>query len=322
MDRRADRGSTRLKKGDQLLYDQLDNALTKFIAEQHDLLGVGDPGTRDTLLRQLVDSVHRVKYPALIRTRDLSQHRKDPSDGMFDPLKAALLQFREGNIDEAYWLVFLFAHFGRHRKSGYLYARSVYGRFDQGGLWDWKSTSSDPAGFRKWLHDNQERLDALPPGFGNHRKYESLDAYSDNGTGATVETYVAWVEPPRSHQQIFDEAIAQAGGDGRKVFDALYKSMKKVRRFGRLARFDYLAMIGKLGFAAIEPGSAYMGSATGPGSGARLLLAGSPDAKISSRELDDLLIRVDTYLNVGKQALEDAVCNWQKSPAVFKPFRG
>src|SRR5207237_4778041 len=102
----------------------------------------------------------------------------------------------------------------------------------------------------------------------------------------------------------------------------LYKSMKTVRRFGRLARFDYLAMIGKLGFAAIDPGSAYIGSATGPGDGARLLLAGSPDAKISSRELDDVLIRLDTYLNVGKQELEDAVCNWQKSPAVFKPFRG
>lgn len=241
---------------------------------------------------------------------------------MFDPLKAALLHFREGNIDEAYWLVFLFAHFGRHRKSDYLYARSVYGRLGQGGLWDWQSASSDPASFRKWLHDNQEGLDALPPGFGNHRKYESFDAYSDNGTGATVETYVAWIEPPRSHQQIFDEAIAQAGGDGKKAFDALYKSMNKVRRFGRLARFDYLAMIGKLGFAAIEPGSAYMGSATGPVDGAKLLLAGSPGAKISSRELDDLLSRLDTYLSVGKQALEDAVCNWQKSPVVFKSFRG
>jgi len=311
-----------LKKSDQLLYDQLENALTKFIAEQHELPGINGLHARDTLLRQFVDSVHRVKYPVLIRTRNLSQHRKDPSNEMFDPLKAALLHFREENSDEAYWLVFLFAHFGRHRKTGYLYARCVYGRFGQGGLWDWKSTSSNPAEFRKWLHDNQERLDALPPGFGNHRKYESLEAYSDKGTGATVETYVAWVEPPRSHQQISDEAIARAGGDVRKAFDILYKSMKKVRRFGRLARFDFLAMIGKLGFAAIEPGSAYMGSATGPVDGARLLFAGSSDAKISSRELDELLIRLDLYLNVGTQAIEDAVCNWQKSPAVFKSFRG
>ena len=311
-----------MKQSDQLLYEQLDKALTRFATEQHDLPGIDDPGSRDALLLQFVDSVHRVKYPSVIRTRHISQHRKDPSHAMFDPLRAAVLHFREGNIDEAYWLVFLFAHFGRHRKNGYLYARSIYGRLGQGGLWDWESTRCDPKAFRKWLDMNRERFDAMPPGFGNHRKYESLDGYSDNGTGATVETYVAWVEPPRSHQQIFDEAIAQAGGDGRKAFDILYKSMNKVRRFGRLARFDYLTMIGKLDFAAIEPGSAYMGSATGPVDGARLLLAGSPDAKISSRDLDDLLIRLDKYLNVGKQALEDAVCNWQKSPAVFKSFRG
>lgn len=311
-----------MSKDDPLLLTRLDDALNAFIDEEHALPGIRRTGHRAVLLKQLVASVHRVKFPVLLQTQEHSQRRKDPADEMFDPLRAAILHFREGAVDEAYWLVFLFVHFGPHPKGGYLYARSVYGRFGEGGRWDWKSMSADPSRFRQWLDDNQERLKDLPAAFGNHRKYESLDAYSDNGTGATVATYVAWVGPPRSHQQMFDEAIMQAGGDARKAFDILYKSMNVVRRFGRTARFDYLAMIGKLGFAAIEPGSAYLSSATGPVTGARLLFGGSPKAKISTRNLDHLLIRLDAHLTVGMQVIEDALCNWQKSPGSFKPFRG
>jgi len=315
-------GGFRLRRRDQPLYSRLDIALSSFIAEERDLPGISNPAFRAALLEQLVESVRRVKYPVVIRTQKHSQRRKDPADEMFDPLKAALLHFREGNIDEAHWLVFLFTHFGRHRRGRYLYVRSVYGRFGEGVRWDWKSTSSDPDGFRKWLHANRERLEALPTAFGNHRKYESLDAYSDNGTGATVATYVAWVGPLRSHQELFDDAIARAGGDAKKAFHALYESMNEVRRFGRTARFDYLAMIGKLGFAALEPDSAYLGSATGPVTGAKLLFGASPKANIPVGQLDKLLIRLDNRLHVGMQAIEDAVCNWQKSPGSFRSFRG
>lgn len=322
MDWHPSRGGIRLTKRDPLLYGRLDDSLSSFIAEECELPGISNPRNRAALLTQLVESVRRVKYPAVIRTQKHSPRRKDPNDEMFDPLKAALLHFSEANVDEAYWLVFLFTQFGRHRKGGYLFARSIYGRFGEDGRWDWASTSADPAGFRRWLHTNFGRLKALPTAFGNHRKYESLDAYSDNGTGTTVETYVAWVKPPRLHQEIFDDAIAHAGGDGKQAFHALYESMDKVRRFGRTGRFDYLAMIGKLGFAAIEPGSAYLGSATGPVTGAKLLFGGSPIAKIPLAELDDRLIQLDAYLNVGMQAIEDAVCNWQKSPGFFKSFRG
>jgi len=304
------------------LVGRIEDALNSFRRNVHDLPGISNPAFRAALVKQLVASVRRVTYPVVIRTQEHSQRRKDPADNMFDPLKAALLHFREGSIDEAYWLVFLFVQFGKHRRGEYLYARNVYGRFGDGGRWDWRATSSDPVGFRAWLHANQERLRALPTAFGNHRKRESLDAYSDNGTGATVATYVAWVAPPRSHQELFDQALEQATGDSRGAFHLLYESMAMVRRFGRTARFDYLAMIGKLGFAPIEPGSAYLGAATGPVTGAKLLFAGAPKVRMSLRDLDDVLIRLDSHLNVGMQVIEDAICNWQKSPGVFKSFRG
>lgn len=112
------------------------------------------------------------------------------------------------------------------------------------------------------------------------------------------------------------------GQHPRDAFGYLYSSMTSVRRFGRLAKFDYLTMLDKLGLAPIEAGSAYLAEATGPLRGARLLFAGSPDARVNGRSLDDQLVRLDEFLGVGMQALEDAICNWQKSPGKFISFRG
>ena len=85
-----------------------------------------------------------------------------------------------------------------------------------------------------------------------------------------------------------------------------------------MARFDYLTMVGKLGLAPIEPGSTYMQGSTGPFVGARLLFGG----RRSAAELDAWLVELDARLHVGMQVLEDAICNWQKSPGTFGPFRG
>ena len=99
--------------------------------------------------------------------------------------------------------------------------------------------------------------------------------------------------------------------------------MRSVGSFGRTARFDYLNMIAKLDLAKIEPGSTYMTGATGPLKGARLLF-GAPGAKAKPTQLNAWLIELDASLGLemGLQVLEDALCNWQKSPARFKPFRG
>jgi hypothetical protein len=35
-----------------------------------------------------------------------------------------------------------------------------------------------------------------------------------------------------------------------------------------------------------------------------------------------MLVPLREELDVGFDVIEDALCNWQKSPAEFKPFRG
>jgi hypothetical protein len=304
-----------MRPRDRELAQQLKAGLLSFDRDKRPLLGICDSAKREALLEQILESIHRVKYVAKLRARELSDRRADPNDQLFDPLKAAILHQRQGNIDEAFWMVFLFVQFGRHARAGWRYAREVYGRLGNGGRWDWATTSADSSRFRAWLNDHQVDLkrEGVSRGFGNHRKYESL-----KNTGAAVESYVSWVNPPRTHQELIEQACQQAGGDRRKTFDSLYQSMKAVARFGRMARFDYLTMVGKLKLASIEPVSAYLQGSTGPIEGARLLFG----AHESTAKLDQWLVELDAQLNVGMQVLEDALCNWQKSPERFKPYRG
>jgi len=280
--------------------------------------GIIDVQRRNAFVEQLLASQHRVVYVSVIKDREISRLRADPNDELFDPLKAAILAHRDGDSEEAYWLIFLFVHFGKHSRGGFRYVREIYGHLGGPDRWNWQSVSGDPAGFCSWLDANKEHLSRKGAGFGNHRKYESLDALSSGGTGAVVKSYVRWVSPPRTHRQIIDEAFAAADGDARGAFRQLFSSMESVKRFGRTARFDYLAMLGKLGLADIVPDAAYLKGATGPLSGAKLLFGDDESAAVLEGRIDEL----DKHLSVGMQVIEDALCNWQKSPGVFVPFRG
>jgi hypothetical protein len=275
-------------------------------------------------LEQLIESIHRVKYIAVIRQRDVNVRRADPNDELFDPIKAAVLKSRQQAHDEACWLVFLSVHFGKNRRSGWRLAQDIYGALGHGPVWDWQRTSSNVTGFRRWLSANQKLLrnDGIARGFGNHRKYQSLDANSSNGTGAAIISYVAWVCPHATHAKLFQAAGAAVGHDRRKTFDYLYRSMNSVASFGRTARFDYLTMIGNLDLAQIEPGSTYMTGATGPLAGARLIFTGDAQSNVAPNQLNDWIVDLEAALGVGMQVLEDSLCNWQKQPERFVPFRG
>lgn len=49
---------------------------------------------------------------------------------------------------------------------------------------------------------------------------------------------------------------------------------------------------------------------------------GRTNGEASRRTLDQWIVSLDTYLDVGMQVLEDALCNWQKSPGKYIQFRG
>lgn len=314
-----------MSQQDVLNAQQLKHAFRLYEKQVRPLVGIHDAACRDALIKQFVESLRRIRYIARIAQRDVSDNRADPASDLFDPERAAVLYQRQGNLDEAFWLVFLSVHFGKPRRSGWRLVRDVYGGLGCGVYWDWARTSANPTAFRQWLSLNLVALkggDGVIRRFGNHRKYESLHPYSEKGTGAVIESYVNWVNRFRTHGMLIQDAATQTDGTSRAMFGHLYRSMGEVARFGRTARFDYLTMVGKLGLASIEPGSTYMQGATGPFVGAKLLFGAAATANISRSELDAWLIQLEAYLQVGMQPLEDALCNWQKSPAAFIAFRG
>jgi hypothetical protein len=309
---------------DRDLARQLEASLRCFESQDLPLPGISSVATRGAFIEQLIESIRRVKYISVICNSQISASRADPANDIFDPIKAAVLRMREAQTDDAFWFVFLSVHFGKHRVDGWRLARDIYGCLSLGAPWDWARTSADPREFRRWLGENQTRLKSRGVGrrFGNHRKYQSLDAWSEAGTGAAFESYVEWVRPPRTHKALVQHAYEQANRNPRAAFECLYRSMGKVASFGRTAKFDYLTMIGKLGLAPIEPGSTFMQGATGPYSGAVLLFGRRTGATPSRPLLDDWVTRLGTRLGVGMQVMEDALCNWQKTPSCFKRFRG
>lgn len=299
--------------------NEISSRLIKFDAERHELKGIETDERRLSLVRQMIDSLHRIEYVRRLKERDIAPERTDPNSDLFDPLKAAVLHLKAGNIDEAAWLIFLSTHFGFHRKEGWLSTRMVYGALGGGQPWTWARISANPSEFRAWFTTNAANLSTVV--FGNHRKYESIRIDAAENLADTVESYVAWIGANRGHALLFSQICDSHGEDPRSTFDALYKSME-VARFGRTGRFDYLTMMSKIGLWDIDPPHPYFGTATGPVDGAKLLLTGSKTGAVRRSNLSALVVELGDFLGLNMQVMEDSLCNWQKSPARYLPFRG
>ena len=81
------------------------------------------------------------------------------------------------------------------------------------------------------------------------------------------------------------------------------------RRFGRLAAYDFLTLLGTAGVLPIGPDRLYLDGATGPLEGARALFG---DRGSDPASLDGRATRLAVALGVSLSAMEDALCNWQK----------
>ena len=324
-----DRGSNRHEKIMSKQSRELERHIIETLKQLEDndaINGLGTDDRRTSLAKQIVESYRRIEYVQIIKRRDIAASRCDPADDRFDPLKAAVAFSRDGDLDESFWMVFYFVHFGKNTKGGWRYAREVYNALGQQDHWTWERTRQNPKAFRKWLGDNEHNIKraGVPGGFGNHRKYQSLSAHADDQTGPAFESYVEWIGTGSSHVDRFSEIASTSATTPGSRFDALYRSMSDVKSFGRMAKFDYLCMVGKLELFDVEPNSVYIEMATGPKAGGKLLFGGSVDINRSNAQLQSDYATLAESLNLpfSIQILEDAVCNWQKHPDKFVRFRG
>lgn len=302
---------------DKQLVDRISGLLRNFPGAP--LVGLSSQLHMSTLVAQLVDSIRRIEYLNITSVRARSIGLCTPYSGSFQPLGGAAVLNKAGRTDDAYWLVYLATHFGKHKTDGWNLTEDFYGRFGQGGVWDWASASQNPFAVADWLQANYPHVTCAGRSrrFGNHRKFETLKP-GPKGTGHAVATYINWIAAYGSHQAMIKHIQQRVGQNPKDVFARLYKEIDQVAKLGRLGKFDLLCNLSNLMIAPILPDIAYIKEATGPKAGARLLFGNAMNVK----QLEVACSGLAEHLSVSPQVIEDALCNWQKSPTNYIYFRG
>ena len=296
---------------------QIDNLLNTFPGAQ--FVGLASPQHKSALVAQIVDSIRRIEYLNVTSIRAKSASLYTPYSGSFQPLGGAAALHKAGRTDDAYWLVYLATHFGKHKIDGWNLTEDFYGRFGQGGVWDWASSSQNPSALSNWLQANYPKVTSTGRSrrFGNHRKFETLKP-GPKGTAHAVVTYMQWIAAYGSHQGLIVDVQQRVGQNPKEVFACLYRELDQVAKLGRLGKFDLLCNLSNLLIAPILPDKAYIAQSTGPKAGARLLFGNAP----SVAQLETACADLAEHLSVSPQVIEDALCNWQKSPTNYIYFRG
>lgn len=276
--------------------------LEKF-QKSNSLPGLSTKESRKRFIEKLVNSQIKLRSLSMRTFRGSS----DPHAQDFHPLKAIVELFEAGHRDEALWLAFLATHFGQEQRNTVGLFYGVFGT----GHWDWDTVSNNPDAVRQWMESLHERqIKGLK--FGNHRKHETNNPKSPKGTAAIIESFVKWVDD-NGHAGPYEvlQAISRRGSS-ELAFDRAYRALN-VTRFGRTAKFDLLCLLGNLGILDISPPHCYLSDATGPKSGALLMVTGKKSGRITEH-IDSTIRKLQRRLGVPVEAVEDALCNWQKRP--------
>jgi len=232
----------------------------------------------------------------------------NPFVGDFNPLRCLKELNTSGQRDEAVWLAFLVTHLGPRRgQDKWNSIKNFYGKFDS-GLWDWQLVKQNPEEVREWMIGLKAKIKELK--FGNHRKYETNNPVSPKGTASVIQSFCKWTgfSPVRVIEKLL---VADPEESFQRVFDNI-----RIVRFGRTAKFDFLSLLGNLKIFPIKPGHCYLKDATGPRTGAILLCTGRRNGTIS-KEIEERVRKLQAVLPYDAEALEDALCNWQKKNMGF-----
>lgn len=304
---------------DKRLYARIESDLEKFNDSVTYIAEIQKEESKDVLILQIIDSIRRLEYLRLVSARARSSELYTPGSGSFEPFGGAAALQKAGRIDDAFWLVYLATHFGKHKEDGWNLTEDFYGRLGQGGVWDWTTASEDPQGIETWLNQVYPEIvrDGRSRRFGNHRKFETLKP-GPKGTGHAVATYIRWIKQYGSHGALISHAQKTAGQNPEEVFAFLYSELNSVAKLGRLGKFDLLCNLSNLQIAPIFPDRGYIGESTGPKQGAKLLFGETLDNK----QLESECSKLAKHLCVSPQVIEDALCNWQKSTTRYELFRG
>ena len=179
---------SRLKKEYASIFKELSTNLDKFHREIYSLTIMGNTAMFDCFLLQLIDSIRRIEYFNALRENRPTEKSTDARVVGFNPIRAALYFSNSGQIDEAFWLVFLSTHYGKNLKTGWGSLRAFYsGLGSSSNYWNWDHIKGNFDQFTEWYKEYDESI-RLAGAFGNHRKYQSHRFGARNGTYLIVKS--------------------------------------------------------------------------------------------------------------------------------------
>jgi hypothetical protein len=277
----------------------------RLIAEH--LPGLRHPGSRRRFIDEVALAERRIAGRRLLSANPGVVDMREPNvdDLTWSPLRATVQWTRAGDRDEATWLAYLTTFFGEDERHAdrWRSTRLAYSGFGEGRL-SWTHLVAEP----QFVSELGERHCATYVTLkrGNHRKYEPATKGPDHpwGLPACVRSLVTLADKRGGLGQFF----VGVGAPPTARFDRLMRELKPLLRFKRTGCFDLLVLLGDLGVYDLEAPRLYLAGATGPKTGAELMLPGITEVD----GLDDALCAVARRVGVEIQAMEDALCNWQK----------
>jgi hypothetical protein len=233
-------------------------------------------------------------------SRDAPRQDLGPGDSGWDARLEIIRLANARDKEESTWLAFLCILIGEQDDTDpWRYVGRLYSGLGEGQSLTWKWVSTDPSRVGRLFE--LQRSEARSLKFANHRKFESQLSIP-----SVIASYASVVQSHGGSQ------VAWLGSGSEMPtsrFTRLLSQIREIKRFGRLAAYDFLVLLGSLGIYPLEPERLYLDGSTGPIAGARLLTS---DYISGAALLDVRTCQLAETLGVSLRAMEDALCNWQK----------
>lgn len=276
----------------------------------YDLLKVNfDNDVISVLSHQTIDSIRRISiYEAYAIKARRAEQLNLPFIDTSNPF--TLSQRSSLEVDSKVWYIYLATYFGKSNKSKWkLFNKAVF-RKDR-TLIRLKEIQTNREKYYSYLKD----IDFFEgANFSNHRKYTKKALEGHNGLINSIDYFLDNLDH-YSHSKLVE-------------FDLIFRNAMRIPNFGRMAAFDFTSSLCKCNLNVKDPISMYHHSSTGPLRALKdiLILADCKDVSKSAQvefgnNLLDWFIR-HFNTQVVAQVLEDAICNWQKSPKKYQRYFG
>ncbi len=263
----------------------------------------------NTLCYQTIDSIRRISiYKKYAEKAKNAEELNLPFYYTSNPF--TLSQRSSLNIGSKVWYIYLATYFGKSNKSKWkLFYKAAF-RKDETLIRVEEILAS-----REQYYSHLSNIDLFENAdYSNHRKFTKKSLVGEKGVINSMDYFLDNLDD-YSHAKPID-------------FNIIYNNALKIPNFGRLAAFDFTSSLCKCNLNVKDPISMYHHNSSGPLRALKdfLILADCKDLSKSAQIKlgDDLLYWFFQHsdIEIVAQVLEDAICNWQKSPRHYQRYFG